>query len=186
MARQKQVQTNFRTTPEMKKRLEAAAQASGLTFNKEVNRRLAESFNPGRQLDPVLDRDPVLFAITIVMAKAMKKTANFASLMKDDSKDQLDWHTDAYVYAKAVDAAIEILNLIRPPDDTIAGPHFGPDELQLGEAVARSGKMWARGEARLITSGETTASGLPPDDTLRAMLGPQVIERIQTNLEKLK
>lgn len=183
MAKQKQVQTNFRTTPEMKQRLEAAAHASGLTFNKEVNRRLAESFDPGRQLDPVL-ADPVLFAMMIVMAKAMKKTAELALLLKSNRDDaEPDWHADAYVYAMATDAAIEVLNLMRPAGDSIDGPHFEHDQLKLGEALAQSGKMWARGEARNVTSRDAPS---PPNDALREMFGAQMIERIRANLERIK
>jgi hypothetical protein len=186
MAKQKLEQTNFRTTPDLKRRLEAAADAGGRSFNKEVNKRLAESFDPSRQLDPVLLNDPILFAMMIVVAKAMKRTGDFALLLKDEAKtkNEHDWHADAYVYALAVDAAIEVFNLLRPADDTIAGPQFEPDQSKLGEAVAEAGKLFGRGEVRHVTSRDVISS--PLLDALRDMFGEQMIERIQGNLERLK
>lgn len=38
------IQTNLRTTPELKHKLQIAANSNGTTFNKEANRRLVESF----------------------------------------------------------------------------------------------------------------------------------------------
>jgi hypothetical protein len=185
MAKQKQVQTNFRTTPEMKQRLEAASNESGLTFNKEVNRRLAESFDASHQLDPVLD-DPVLFAIVIVMARAMEKAGGMAFIFKEDARrDRREWHTDAYAFARGVDAANAVLKFMRPIGDANDGPQFegDPQQKNLGELLANLGWMYGRDEVRRITKRGAGADGAK-DEALHELIGKSMTERIQANLDE--
>jgi hypothetical protein len=179
MTKQKQLQTNFRTTAEMKRRLEAAATANGLTFNKEVNRRLAESFDQRRELDPVFN-DRVLFGMLIVVAKGMSKTGSTALAFKDDTKNRQEWHTDAYAFARAIDAAVEILKLMQPPGDADL-PQFGIDQKRLVEAMATLGHTFGRRELQFLTQGK-----LAQDDPLRELIGEPMLERIEANLERLK
>lgn len=187
MAKQKQIQTNFRTTPEMKHRLEAAAQANGLTFNKEVNRRLAESFDASHELDPVLDNDPVLFAMVIVMARAMAKAGGTSFLIKEDArKAKSEWHTDAYAFARGVDAANAVLKFMRPIGDPDDGPQFVGDDvrqLRVGELLAHLGWMYGRDEVRRITTRGSGADG-GIDERLHGMMGKSMSERIQANLDE--
>ncbi|MBR1249181.1 hypothetical protein JQ609_19910 [Bradyrhizobium sp. AUGA SZCCT0169] len=184
MAKQKQIQTNFRTTPEMKARLEAAAESNGLTFNKEVNRRLAESFDPRRELDPVLS-DSVLFGMIIVIAKAMMKTGMPVLLLTDHTKNEREWHRDPYAYARAVEAATEVLNLFRPEGEE-APPKLGADHDKLREAIADMGRMNGRGEMRNLGRREPEYQTIPNDDLVREMLGEEMLQRIQNNLGRLK
>jgi hypothetical protein len=186
MAKQKQIQTNFRTTPEMKARLEAAAESNGLTFNKEVNRRLAESFDPRRELDPVLS-DPVLFGMIIVLAKAMQKTGMPVLLFTEGghTKNERDWHRDPYAYARAVEAAIEVLNLFRPEGEETA-PDLGADHEKLRDAITEMGRMNGRGEMRNLGRRAPEYQTVPKDDLLREMLGEEMLQRIRNNLGRLK
>jgi hypothetical protein len=180
----KQIQTNFRTTPEMKKRLEDAANANGTTFNKEVNRRLSESFDPRRDLDPVLN-DPVLFGMMIVIAKAMQKTGMPILLFSDATKNEREWHRDSYAYGRAAEAAIEILNLLRP-EGAETPPDLGADRLKLSEALQDMGRMNGRGELRQLGLREPDYQTTPKDNIVREMLGEEMLERIRKNLERAK
>lgn len=170
----------------MKVRLEAAAEAKGLTFNKEVNRRLAESFDPRRELDPVLS-DPVLFAMMIVLAKAMRRTGAPVLRLTDQthSKHEWDWHRDPYAFGRAVDAAIEVLNLFRPEGEETP-PDLGPDHERLRDAITDMGRMNGRGEMRNLGKRAPEYTTARTDDVLREMLGEEMLQRIQNNLERLK
>lgn len=185
MPKQKLEQTNFRTTPALKRRLEAAADAAGRSFNKEVNKRLTESFDPGRELDPVLS-DPVLFAMVTVIARAMAKAGGMSFMIKEDGqKDRSGWHADAYAFARGVDAAIAVLKFMRPIGDENSGPQFDDDvrQLRLGELLTHLGWMYGRDEVRRITKAGAGADG-GKDERLHELIGKSMIERIQANLNE--
>ena len=101
MKKPKQIQTNFRTTPDMKQQLEAAAEANGRTFNKEVNERLKASLGAPEGADQT--NVPGLLAIAAAMNAAGQYAGRFAPTFTADGAQK--WWNDPYAFEQAVQAA---------------------------------------------------------------------------------
>jgi hypothetical protein len=114
-AKPKQIQTNFRTTTAMRESLQAAADAHGVSINREINDRLARSFED----HPSIEQDffsRELYGIVRLIAVAMNDAGRFAALIEGREPESTnDWPNRPFAFSQAVRAAIYVLRALRPP-----------------------------------------------------------------------
>lgn len=177
--KQKQEQVNFRTTPDLKARIQAEADARGITFNKEVNRRLHESLKASDDHDQT--RVPGLLAIAVAMNAAGQASGLHSALAASGAPGQ--WWNDPYAYEQAVQAANRVFEALRP-DGKIAQPRLlaGKAAGIDFDAIAKHfGVGIANGVISEIASEQptsTTAAARAPK--LRADLGDELVARLRT------
>ena len=105
-----------RITAPIRKALEDASKASGLSLSSEVERRLRQSFDDDRIIKNVAD--PQLYAILRTIAATMDfagRQSLFASQRKIGGAP--DWLNDPYAYDQALKATVTVLEGFRPAGD---------------------------------------------------------------------
>jgi hypothetical protein len=184
--KQKQEQVNFRTTPDVKARIQAEADARGNTFNNEVNRRLRDSLAAPDQQD--LTHVPGLLAIATTMNVAGQAACLHSSL-SGAATSPAKWWDDPYAYDQAVRAANRIFEVLRP-----AGKISNPSALSgkvgtldLGAVAENYGVGIANGVIAEIASDEpTTTTAVARAPKLRTDLGDHLVSRLRTYISKGK
>lgn len=180
--KQKQEQVNFRTTPDLKARLQAEADARGLTFNKEINRRLQESISAPTDLD--LTRVPGLLAVATAMNSAGQAAAFHSTLA---GSPQTPWWNDPYAFDQAVMAANHIFEALRPAGK-IATPRLLSGKaggLDLEMLSANFGIGVANGVISEIgTEVPTSSVAKARAPKLREDLGDELVSRIRSFRKK--
>ncbi|MDO8398914.1 MAG: hypothetical protein Q7T45_13945 [Bradyrhizobium sp.] len=176
--KQKQEQVNFRTTPDVKARIQAEADARGITFNKEVNRRLQDSLAAPDQHD--LTHVPGLLAIATAMNVAGQYACLHSSLSGATAPTK--WWDDPYAYDQAVRAANRIFEALRPTGKiskpTLLSGKAGT--LDLGAVAENLGVGLANGVISEIASDEpTTTTAIARAPKLRADLGADLVTRLR-------
>jgi hypothetical protein len=168
------VSLGLRVTPEMKRRLDEAAKRSGRSQSQEAEFRLEGSFDRGDLLPEVLGlkfgRD--LAGVLMLLGNALIYAEGFDQMhnqsgRRPSGRYSSRWGRDPGSYDEAVDAAVTILQALRPPGQ--AGPRSG-----VGVEVAKA-------LLKEITDGGTwmdTDTGMIENtDVIRSLLGP-LIKRI--------
>jgi hypothetical protein len=121
-------QLKVRMDPALHEKLVAAAETRGASVNKEVNERLAASFDDGRDPDKVF-ASRAMFGLMKVVATAMEISGQQAAMLKSfDPKSPTPWFRDPYAFAQAEFAARAILDALRPAGSSSAPRH---DDLAL-------------------------------------------------------
>jgi hypothetical protein len=135
--KQKPIQTNFRTSPQVRDRLQKFANARGVSINREINDRLERSFIGDALQLGLSEASPELFAVLNMVAAAMNAAGRVASFGSTfDEEKALAWHTDPFAFAQAVKAAQTIFEACRPPGAAGIAQHNALDHLGDGFANA--------------------------------------------------
>src|SRR5450830_1491958 len=89
--RPKIIQTNFRTSAELRDALILKAEAKGVSLNREINDRLQQSLVPTPSIERVFfSRE--LYAIAQLVASAMNEAGKFAAMVSTRSPNAAaDW-----------------------------------------------------------------------------------------------
>lgn len=113
MAQEESSQLKFRIDRELRERLEEVAAKNGASLNKEITERLVRSFE-AKSLD---DSKPT-FGILKMLQEAMNAAGESALFEENDFSweiaRQKRWTDSALAYGRAVEAAIAILEALRP------------------------------------------------------------------------
>jgi len=118
----KPIQTNFRTSDTMRDRLQAAADARGISVNKEINDRLEWSFDDSRRADLIFQNQR-LYGILKVIAVAMDTAGTSVNAMQSTlagSADKTDWPDNPQAFRQAAQAAMRIFEIMTPEQKTAA------------------------------------------------------------------
>ena len=102
------VQVNLRVREDMRDKLVAAAEARGVSMNKEINDRLGSTFDAAKRFDP---KKPT-FGILRVIEEAMNaagKSALFEQTHFWEIAQTKSWLNDPTAYQAAMDAAFAVL-----------------------------------------------------------------------------
>jgi TraY domain len=163
------VPLGLRVTPEMKRRLDEAAKRSGRSQSQEAEFRLERSFDRSDLLSDVLrlefGRD--LAGVLMMLGSAMIWADAFHRVDSPaDKRPRANhpwrWAPDLQAYNEAVDAAVTILQALRP----------------LGQAGPRTGSGVDVANHLLKAVRDNTGTGLTENiDQIRSLLGP-LIKRI--------
>jgi hypothetical protein len=160
----KPIQTNFRTTSKTRDRLQALADARGVSINREINDRLERSFIGDALQLGHSEAAPELFAVLNMVAAAMNAAGRAAAFcISFDEKKAAAWQTDSFAFGQATKAAQTILETCRPLGEAIPAQHesFG----HFGEGFANTIlEEAATGQAR-------TAATAARAKILREMIG---------------
>jgi len=169
--KQKPIQTNFRTNTQTRDRLQALADARGVSINREINDRLERSFIGDALQLGHSEASPQLFAVLNMVAAAMNaagRAAAFSTMF--DEKKAMSWHTDPFAFEQAVKAAQRIFDHCRPPGEVPAAQHEALNHF--GDAFANAIlEEAATGNAR---TGATAARA----KILRELIGDDLAELI--------
>jgi hypothetical protein len=118
-------QIGVRVTPEMKQRLDAAAQRSGRSLSQEAEFRLEHSFDRQELMPEVLAtgyRSKQFAGLLMLVGEAMMNAGYHARsvgrINREIVSESADaWLSDPYSFDQAVRAANHILHAFRPPGD---------------------------------------------------------------------
>lgn len=181
----KQVQTAFRTSAELKAKLEQAAKDAGLTFNKEVNRRLSDSFRDKASGEPAL-QNAALFSVLKIAAVAMEtagSTANVTHSALAGEAVSTDWMENPRAFRQAVQAAVRILNMLQPDEPKPLPKQGAAADLDMDAVFGNFGTGVANGVLREIASdAPTTATAIERAPRLRRDLPPAILARIKQRM----
>jgi predicted component of type VI protein secretion system len=160
---------NMRTTFEVRQQLEVSAAASGRSLAQEAEYRIERAYLDLRLMIEALGReyDPRLAGILFAVAEAMKASGQHAGLVAaqhaglaaaqalDDSRD---WFDNPYAYDQAAQAAIAVIEAMRPEGDPSPPPP--PVPLNVVGAIPDFGNLNAQiGKSHAGTVIEEVASG---------------------------
>jgi hypothetical protein len=179
------IQINLRIDPGLRDRVQASADAHGVSVTREINERLRESLEAEPPAFAV--ENPALRGLLQVMVTAMEVTgqqAAFASLGAHGAGG--DWLNSPFAYDQAMKAALHVLENFRPEGDITAptffrgGPEGGTDLTDLSAAMSNLGRGFANGILFEVASEEpTTTTALKRAPILRGALGPEMVERLR-------
>ena len=110
------VHLGIRVTPEMKERIEKAAELSGRSQSQEAELRLERSFDQEDLLSEVLGLafGKQLAGVLMMLGYAMLEAGRSASSVRTAERGK-NWIDDPYAYEQAVKAAADVLDAIHPP-----------------------------------------------------------------------
>jgi hypothetical protein len=135
------VPMSFRVPPELKRKMDQAAEQSGRSVAQEIEMRLNQSFERQGLLGEILDltyRDPQLVALLLTMGEAMRDTLKVLSDWEREGswvRRQTDWIDDLGAFDQVARAAVAIIEGARPSGDLPAATL--PDGRTMpGESVA--------------------------------------------------
>jgi hypothetical protein len=167
------VQLSFRVTPELKRRLDAAATESGRSQSQEAEFRLERSFdrqdllpqvmslNYGKELAGVL----MLLGTVMIWADAFHRVDNKEPR---GPSHKWAWAPDADAYDQSVQGAVAVLEAMRPKGSPIIA------QSNAGVEMAHTIIKAVRDDPDAAENGFT--DGAP---TIRALLGP-LVERLRS------
>jgi hypothetical protein len=160
------VHLGFRVTPEMKRRVEDVANASGRSISQEAELRLERSFEQQRLLPEALELayGDELAGVLIAIAEAMNDARLHARIVTDE--DYRTWLEDGFAFDAAVAAAQIVFEALRPAGSTknAASPRTSAEIAQV------SAKRLLQ---RLLDDDATNAG------EARRLLGPAVVKRLK-------
>jgi hypothetical protein len=187
------VPMSFRVTPAFKARLDLAAARTGKSVAQEVEQRLEASFEDERRFKDALDLalGPQLSGIVTLLARAMRDTswmahqvAQFYARQVGGEAPPNDWMSDPFSYDQMVQAAVMILEALRPEGERVPASLLNPrivhgvDLTEIDRNVARA----------VVTPYLEVLSGRTSDVVsrdhqqigaeIREKLGPEVVRRI--------
>ncbi len=116
---------SLRVTPELKEKLDNAAQASGRSQTQEIEFRLERSFDRSELLPETmaLTYGRELAGLLMVMGQALKDSSMLSVVMLEPTGESLSaWFQDPFVYDQAAKALYKIVNHFRPNGEVVSPP----------------------------------------------------------------
>jgi hypothetical protein len=173
----------IRTTKRLKDLLQHAADSSGRSLAQEVEFRLELSL----QADEINEHGDGPLAIVEMVARAMLKAGEGARYLSSSGRAPFggDWADDAYAFDQAFQAAILVLEALRPDGPTEpTGYALGLEQVEPG-----SGKQGGRLTAASII--EAVANPGPGEigrwaQSPREMLSAASLERLKAAAESIR
>lgn len=174
------VQLSFRITPEIKKRLDEAAEHSGRSQSQEAEFRLELSFHREQLLIESMtllfgrELAGLIYTLGVVMSRVGTVTANRKML------GTTPWMVQPYPYDQAVRAAVSLLEALRPQGDPKLSVDVSAAGL-LGESISkdsetqidRFGENLAKLMIHALLEHPYKGAGFQQDaEKIRCLLGP--------------
>lgn len=132
------VHLGFRVTPDLKSRLEMAAELNGRSQSQEAELRLERSLSSEQVLEEALDLayGPAPAALVLTIAQVMSDAGRYAAFSATGSSGPADWLDDAAAFDQAAEAVTEVLRTFRAALGEFRAPRSNslPD---LGVGLAR-------------------------------------------------
>jgi hypothetical protein len=129
-------QIGLRVPDDLREKIQAAANARGVAVNREISDRLEKSFNEGMTISAA-DGDGELYSILRVVAAAMDVVGPMAAMMSTLSPDAgKTWIDNSIAYEQAFQAAVTVLNALRPQAATVPHPSMPDSVNTLGTGMA--------------------------------------------------
>lgn len=152
------IQIGLRVTDDLRTRLLDAATARGVAVNKEISERLERSFS--EDMVVTSDSSAELYSILRVVAAAMDSAGNMAAIMSTMNPEAgKGWIENSIAYQQALQAAIKVLDELKPKAATTPHPSI-PDY------VNTLGVEMATGILEEAATGQTRTIG--PSEIARA------------------
>jgi hypothetical protein len=156
------IQINLRGSQELKERLETAANARGVSVNREINDRLERSF----VADPLGSGDPLLVGVLTIVAAAMSAagwaTASFVTLTPEGARQ---WINNPIAYEQALQAAVQVLRAAAP-----ATPAESASVREdIAKVISSLGLGFANAMLEEAASGKSRVGGAAEKDRAKAL-----------------
>jgi hypothetical protein len=180
---------NMRTTRETRERLEAAASANGRSLAQEVEARLERSFAQDQRLEDVFGSAD-LFGLLRAVGTAMDAAGKSAGFMATRSPEGArGWIDHPYAYDQAVQAAVRVLEALRPHGE-IEPPDVRPPTgypRPPGALDMTTGRMMTEEEAAQGRQARLESLGTDHADALLGQIGtlPEQAASMRANLGRL-
>jgi len=174
----------MRTTFEIRQHLEVAAAASGRSLAQEAEFRIERSFLDQRLMIEALELtyDRELAGILIVLGEVMKSAGQGAGFMATRTLEgSQNWWGNPYAFSQAIQAAVAVLDAMKPPGDPTPPPGMVGQAggLDMGQVAETFGLATAQGLLVEIASEEpTTTTAIERAPRLRRALG-RLVDRIK-------
>ena len=159
------IMLGLRVTPEIKRRLDESAIASGRSQSQEAELRLEQSFREEDLLPSLLAAayGPQCAALVLMIARAMHQAGTSAGFMKTFTLDgSVNWVEEPHAFKMARQAAERILDRATPLGNPVPPPAFKP----LPEVGEQAAEWAALNESRRTYYGRGVA-----DSVIDAALG---------------
>jgi predicted DNA-binding protein len=106
---------SFRGTPELRDRLDKAAEMAGKTVSDVIHERLERSFDPTRDVDECFASQE-LFALMVAVAETMQRAGQYAYAIRSRGQASRlsDWQGDPVAFSRAAMAAYHFLERVTP------------------------------------------------------------------------
>jgi hypothetical protein len=166
------VQVNLRVGEDMRDKLIEAANARGVSMNKEINDRLGRSFDAAQRFD---FKKPT-FGILRVIDEAMTAAGESALFEQTHSWEVArtkSWLNDPAAYQIAMDTVIEVLRECAPSGEKVTAENKTPWD----------GRFWAEFFLKMASSGEPNVpENLMLAQNLRASFDDALAARVRTRM----
>ncbi len=170
--------TSFRTTDEIRDKLNEAAKARGVSINQEINDRIAASFD--RQPERIYS-DRGLSGLVQLVRVAMQGAGQRAAFLKKGYfgvdpvrvDDLRLWFHDPYAFDQAIRAVEAILEACRPP----GSPE--PPSYEEADFVAGMGRVGRECVRKLLAEIRQNAPGSLGEE-VRRDLDPALLKQLES------
>jgi len=156
------IQVNLRVGDEMRAKLIAAAEARGVSVNKEINDRLARSFVAGSRGTGDADLEGLLAVIAAAMSAAGWAAASVATLSPEGAKQ---WINNPIAYEQALEAAIQVLRAGAP----VAEQPSALNKDDIAKIISSLGVGLANAILEEATTGNSPVSGIAERERAKAL-----------------
>lgn len=136
-AKGKRYAMNMRTTAEVRQQLEAAASSSGRSLAQEIEFRIERSLLEERSMIEALELSygPELAGILLMLGEAMKDAGRTTGFMATHTLEGSQrWWDNAYAFSQAHEAALTVLDAMKPPGEPSPPPSSASESWGLSVA----------------------------------------------------
>jgi hypothetical protein len=130
-------QIGLRVPEDLREKIQAAANERGVPVNREISDRLEKSFNEGMTISAA-DNDGGLYSILRVAAASMDVVGPLVAIISTANPEAgKTWLSNSIAYEQAFQAAITVLNALRPETATDPHPSMSDSVNTMGTEIAR-------------------------------------------------
>jgi hypothetical protein len=174
----KRISLHLKVTPQIKDRLDGAAEETGRTQSQEAEFRLEQSFNRedllGEAMTLAYGRE--LAGLLMMLGTTMHdvgRSAGFSATFTIEGANA--WWSHPYAYDQAVQAVVRLLEAARPVGER--RPPKGPDAEARAHRI-KYGVGFANSMIDIVCGRAPTEREDAEGDKLRRLLGPVIVKRL--------
>ena len=174
----KRVSVGLKVTPQIKERLDRAAEETGRTQSQEAEVRLEQSFNRedllGEAMTLAYGRE--LAGLLMMLGTTMHEVGRSAGFSASFTIEGANaWWSHPYAYDQAVQSVVRLLEAARPLGER--RPPRGPDAETRANRI-KYGAAFAKSMIDIVCGRVATEREEAQGDKLRRLLGPVIVKRL--------
>jgi hypothetical protein len=130
------IQIGLRVPDDLRAKIQAAAIERGVAVNKEISDRLEKSFSEGMTISAA-GADGELYSILRVVVAAMDLAGPMAAILSTLNPEAgKTWISNSIAYEQAFQAAVTVLDALRPATEAAAHPSMSDSVNTMGKEIA--------------------------------------------------